>query len=102
MNIDKNFIVNVALLLGLVTGATYLQKTHDADKTSGENLSEKSITQPAATNTGGEGWHVNASSTVAPASTAAPTSAAAAPATVQKPAPAPAVRRVYNRERDDD
>lgn len=87
----KLFIVNVLLLVALVAGATYLQKTYDTDKAPSGKVVATETTQPTVASTDDTGgWHI----TTAAAVTAAPA--------VSAPAPKPATTRVYNRGGEDD
>ena len=96
MKIDTFFVVNAALLVALIAGASYLQKTYDPDQAPKETAVAPSAATAVSDTSGG--WHL---STPAPASAVAPASAKVE-TTSATPAPKPAVHRVYNEERDDD
>jgi len=99
MKIDTFFIVNAALLVALIAGASYLQKMYDPDQAPKEAASAPSAA--AAVSDDSSGWHLSTSTPAATAATTVAPVTQSAPKTTAVPAPKP-VRRVYNEERDDD
>ena len=98
MKIDTFFIVNAVLLVALIAGASYLQKTYDTDKAPHTDTAAASNTVPAVSDTSG-GWHI--STAAAPATIVTPATGQTQMArAVVKTVPKPAVHRVYNEDDD--
>jgi len=93
----KLFIGNALMLVALVAGASYLQKTYDTDTTpvAASNTPSTQSTPVVAADNSASGWQISTSSI-----STKPTSVATTPAASPAPStPAPKVRRTYT---DDD
>ena len=98
MTENKLFIASVLMLIGLIGGASYLQKTYDTEGAPivSSNTSNTPSTPTVAAANDTSGWQISTSTApTKPASAVSTPVASPAPTT-----PAPAVRRAYTSDDD--